>query len=282
MAIVVGCSNKSIKQKSPTTKESIYKMKLVKLAGLFATVAASGVFAQEAAPAVEAQPMEEASSVSASATLDVASAYIYESGAVIDDSLVIQPGFSVGFDALGGIPLSLGTWANYSTDKYGTATQNHCFTEVDLSIGTSYEFDNGPAFGLSLISWQYPNVEGVNGEELVSATVSQSLGMLTLGTKVEMMLTGDYDNDWHLVPYAELGSDIAEGVSAALRGQMFYYYAESEGEDAWMAYNIKATIGLYDFSVYASYYGQIDDSVYTDEMNDIEDMVFGIGYAVDL
>lgn len=258
------------------------KMKRVKFAGMFAIVAASGAFAQEAAPVAEAQEMKAESTVSASAYIDVASAYIYESGAIMDDGLVIQPGFSVGFDAFDMIPLSLGTWANYSTDKYGDTTQNHCFSEVDLSLGTSYEFDNGPAFGLSLISWQYPNREGWNGEELISATVSQSLGMLTAGAKAEVMLTGDYDKDWHFVPFAEIGADLAEGISAALRGQMYYNYGESEGADAWMAYNIKATLGLYDFAVYASYFGQIDDEIYTDEMNDVEDMVFGVGYSVDL
>ena len=248
-------------------------------------MAVSGAFAQEAAPAAEAEApaMEKGSSLWASGSIDVSSGYIYDSGSVLSDDLAIQPWFGFGFDALDRIPLEFGAWANYATDRIDESqTQNHCFNEVDLSIGTTYESEGGTAASLSLVTWQYPNMEGWNGEELLYATLSQTVGILTLGTEFEFMLTGDYDNDLKVIPFAEIGFDVTEDVAVALYGQLHYNYGEGEAVDAWTAYNLKATVSAFDFSVYAAYWGQIDDKIYTDETHDVEDTIFGLSYAFEL
>ena len=262
-------------------------MKAVHVAGFATLMALSGAFAQEAAPAASekaaAPEMENESSLWASGSIDISSGYIYDSGTVLSDDLAFQPWFGFGFDALDRIPLEFGAWANYATDRIDeTQTQNHCFNEVDLSVGTSFESDGGTAASLSLVTWQYPNMEGWNGEELLFGSLSQTVGILTLGTELEFMLTGDYDNDLHVIPFAEIGFDITEDVAVALYGQLHYNYGEGEAVDAWTAYNLKATVSAFDFSVYAAYWGQIDDKIYTDETHDVEDTIFGLSYAFGL
>ena len=251
-------------------------MKSIKYTGLLVAVAFTSSFAQDA------QPLEKASTLTASASLDVASASIYDSGTVLSDSLVLQPAFSIGFDAFDAVPLTFGTWANYATDKLDPMTQNHCFTEVDLSLGTSYSFDNGPDMAFALSTWQYPNMEAWNGEELLFASVSKSVGVLTLGSEFELMLTGDFDNDFHVVPFAKIGTDVTDDVAVALYGQVYYYYGEGVALDGWMAYNIKASVSVSSVSLYAAYWGQMDDEMYTDEAHAVEDTVFGVGYSVSI
>ncbi|MGI5868708.1 MAG: hypothetical protein ACOX9C_04600 [Kiritimatiellia bacterium] len=261
-------------------------MKAFKIVGLATLMALSTALAQEADPAAEAEAtpeMSEASSLWASGSIDVSSGYICDSGEVLSDALAIQPWFGFGFDAFGKIPLEFSAWANYATDRISEdQTQKHCFNEVDLSIGTTFKNDTGTAASLSLVTWQYPNMAGWNGEELLFGSLSQTVGVLTLGLELEYMLTGDCDNDLHIIPFAEIGFDITDDVSVALYGQLYYNYGEGESIDAWTAYNVMATISAFDFSIYAAYWGQISDKIYTDEEHDVENTVYGISYSFEL
>lgn len=261
-------------------------MKAVHVAGFATLMALTSAFAQETAPAAEAEAapeMKSESSLWAAGSIDISNGYIYDSGSVMSDQLSMQPWFGFGFDALGFLPLEFGAWGHYATSRlYEEQTQKHCFTEVDLSVGTSWTFDCGTAVSLSLITWQYPNMTGWNGEEVLATTISHSFGMLKVGSDFEFMLTGDCDNDLNVVPFAEVSFDITEDVSCSLYGQLQYRYAEGDGVDAWTAYNVKATISAFNFSVYAGYWGQISDKRYSDEEHDLLDTVYGISYAFEL
>jgi len=256
-------------------------MKITKYAALIAAVSASAVFAQEAATPA----MEEASSVSASAGLDIASAAIYRDGAKLSDSTVIQPSLSVSYTAFDSLPLELGVWGNYDAaeGKANGASQDHCFTEIDLSIGTSMDLGDDASLGVSLVTWQYPNMVGWNGEELVAVSLSKAFGPVEIGSAFEKMLTGDFDDHFDIYPYVSVSQDVTDDVSVGLTASFNYAMTPSwEGPDGWTAYALSASVSAFNFTAYATYYGQMNDQLYTDDMNDDVNTVFGIGYSVDL
>lgn len=261
-------------------------MKFIKYAALIATVSASALFAQEAEipAAVETPAMEEANTVSASAGIDIASAAIFNDGAKLSDSMVIQPQFSVVYPASEVLPLILDVWANYATDgKDDGASQNHCFTEVDLSIGTSYELNEDTSLSVSLATWQYPNMIDWNGEERFSVGLAKTFELVEIGADFDKMLTGDDKNHFDIYPYVSFARDVTEDVSVELKASCNYAMIPSgEGPDGWTAYTLTASVSAFNFTAYATYYGQMNDKLYTDEMHDDVNSVFGIGYSVDL
>ncbi len=228
--------------------------------------------------------MEEARAVSASAGIDVASAAIYRDGCKLSDSLVVQPNLSVNYSAFDDFPIELGVWANYATDaKDDGATESHCFTEVDLSIGTAFDLGNDTDLGIALVSWQYPNMVGWNGEEVLAVSVSKAFGPVEIGSAFEKMLTGDFDCHFDMYPYISMSQDVTEDVSVGIKAACNYSMVPSwEGSDGWTAYSLSASVSAFNFTAYATYYGQMNDSLYTDEMHDDVNSVFGIGYSVDL
>lgn len=273
-------------------------MKFKKYAALVATVSASALFAQEVvtpaavapeAPVtvveeVETPIMEEANTVAASAGVDVASAAVYRDGCKLSDSLVIQPNFSVGFSAFDAFPLELGVWANYATDaKDDGATQNHCFTEVDLSIGTAFDLGNDTELSVSLVTWQYPNMVDWNGEEVIIVSIAKTIGLFEVGSDFEKMLSGDCEYNFDMYPYVSVLQDVTENVSVGLKACCNYSMTPSwAGADGWTAYTLTASVSAFNFTAYATYYGQMNDKFYTDEMYDDVNSVFGINYSVDL
>ncbi len=255
-------------------------MKIKKYVALIAAVSASAVFAQEATTPA----LEEASSVSASAGLDIASAAIYRDGVKLSDSTVIQPSLSVSYTAFDALPLELGVWANYATDgKADGASQDHCFTEVDLSIGTSFDLGDIASMGVSLVTWQYPNMAEWKGEELIAVSISKAFGSVEIGSDFEKMLTGDFTDHFDIYPYVSISQDVTDDVSAGLTASCNYAMVSSgESSDGWTAYALSANVSAFNFTAYATYYGQMNDKLYTDEMNDDVNTVFGVGYSVDL
>lgn len=275
-------------------------IKTAAVAAMAAVIAIQGVFAQDAAEtdvADEVAPvtqeeiapeMESPASVAADLYVDIASGYIDYDGYVISDSLVIQPEFDVYITPEGwALPLELGFWGNYATDKMADQTQNHAFTEVDASIGTSYEWeDSGVSVCVALNTVQYPNMEGWNGEDYLSADLQKnfidvfpSAMSVAVGVRGEYALTGDYDNNVNVIPFVEAGYEFTENLSAAVKAQ-FHYLADEGGEDGWGNFSVRPSITFREFSVFAQCFVQIDDDVYRDEMNDLEDFIYGAGYAV--
>ena len=263
-------------------------MKFEKLATLLAATAASITFGQEVAPAQVQEPapqLEKASTLYAFSSLDVASAYIFDSGTVMNNSMVLQPDFGFGFDAFDTMPLEFDAWGNYATDRYDDMTESHCFTEIDLSIGTAHEFDCGCKIGLTLASWQYPNMDTWNGEEVLIGSLSQEIGLVKIGSDLELMVTGDCDNDYHVLPFTEVSKDFSVSdidCSASIRGQLYYTYEEGNANHGWSSYNFTATLAILDVYAYTSYWGQMDDGIYTDEEHNIESVVYGVGYGVEI
>lgn len=254
-------------------------MKAVKIAGFATLLALTSAFAQDAAP-----QMEKKSSLWAEGSLDVSSGYIYDSGSVLSDTIAVQPFGLFGFDAFDVIPVNMGFWGNWATSRANPEqTQKHCFTEVDMFFGTGYEFDNGFEISLTLNTYQYPNMEGWNGEESLLADLSQKVCEgLTVGSEFELYLSGDTRNNFVIVPYAKYEFQITDVVSASVKAQCQYQYNPGEDVDAWTAYFVNAGVSAYSFTVYATYFGQISDKIYTDEIHDMENVVYGVSYAFEL
>ena len=275
-------------------------IKTAAVAAVSALIAVQGVFAQDsvqpdaantAAPVSNENitlEMESPASVSADVYVDIASGYIDFDGCVISDSLVIQPGFDVYITPEGwSLPVELGFWGNYATDKMPDQTQNHAFTEVDACIGTSYEWeDSGVSLSFALNTVQYPNLDGWNGEEYLSADLKKTFAdvfpsamTVALGVYGEYALSGDCDNNVNALTYLEAAYEFTKDLSTAVRAQ-FHYLADEGGEDGWGNFSVRPSITFREFSVFAQYFVQMDDKVYTDEMNDLEDFIYGAGYAV--
>ncbi len=255
---------------------------MTKFTAVFIAAAASAaVFAQDAAE--EAVVLEEESGVEVYAGADFVSAYITDSGFVGSDSFNIQPNFGICFDLFDKIPVELDMWSNYSANDFPGQTQSSCFTEIDLSITLSWDFDFGTSVSGGLTTWQYPNTEGANGEELIALKAGQSFfdGLFEIGLELEYMISGDCEKDLHLLPYCTISYDFTENLGVALTGQLYYMEADASGEaDGFANYNVEAMVILFsDFYAYVRYWGQIDDDVYTDEMHDLENVVYGAGFS---
>jgi Bacterial protein of unknown function (Gcw_chp). len=262
------------------------KLKSIAFSAAALVAAALTVNAQEAAPAAAekiAEPVVEAGGAAeVFASVDIASAMLYRGGSIHSDSLVIQPYLGVGFDSALGIPLTFSVWANYSTEgKDDGATQKHAFTEVDFSIGTSFDLCGGLSASVSLDSWQYPNMTGWNGEELISVGLSKTRGDFTIGADFEYMLTGDFEGDCSVYPYAEFAKSI-EKIGFGLKAGPGYT-VQSGDVDAWTAWTVRASVSYAEkLSFYVMYWGQMSDKIYTDEEHDNVNTVVGISYGIPL
>lgn len=117
-------------------------------ATLFAVIAA----AQE--------PAAEETSVG-SVTVEAASTYVFR-GATLNRGLVLQPALEV--EALPG--LTLGVWANLDLDDNDGALKKGEFSEVDLTVSYSREFEN-VSLSLGYIEYQYPGA-AANADREVS------------------------------------------------------------------------------------------------------------------
>ncbi len=241
---------------------------------------------QEDIPAVE---LQGESSVSANLSIDFANAYIDYDGCVISDSFVVQPGLNLFINSESlPLPIEIEVWGNFATDKFAEQTRNNAFTEITLSLGTTYEWEeSGVSASLSINTTQYPNMEGWGGEEFLAANIQKvfegafvtSLS-LTGGAYAEFALTGDCDNNFNLLPYLSAEYEFTEDLSATLSAQ-FHYLAEEGGDNGWGSFSILPSVTYKNFSVFAQYFVQLDDDIYSDEDNDAKDYVYGVGYSVE-
>lgn len=248
---------------------------------VIATCAASlaqTIASEEVDPVDLAQPKTSAFF----ASIDIASAYIEDDGEVSNDSLVIQPGFGIEWDVLDTFSMELSVWANYATKRDDGMTQSHGFTQIDTALGITREFDSGFEIGFAFGTWQYPNRDDKNGEEALVLELAQRLGLVTVGTEVEYVLTGDDNNKVECIPFVEIEQRVTEDVTASVRCHLDYTWPEGGEPSSWTAYGLTARIEAFDVYAYASYWGQMSDSIYTDEMHDKKSTVFGIGYAIEL
>lgn len=244
---------------------------------------AQDVITEKAEPIALADPIEfeEPKTSSLFASIDIASAAIEDDGEVINDSLVIQPGFGIQWEVLDTIDMELSVWANYATKRDEGMTQSHGFTKFEITLGASRDFDSGLEIGLAIETSQYPNMEDRNGEEALVLNVAQQIGLVAIGAEVKYFLTGDDNNNIEWIPFVKIEQDVTEDVTAGVKCELNYIWNEGSDTSAWTAYVLTARIDAFDFYAYASYWGQMSDSIYTDNMHDKENTVFGIGYAIE-
>lgn len=231
----------------------------------------------------EAVKLEKDNSAQVLLGLNVASASINDAGGIRSDSLVFQPFTEISLNTFDPFPIILSTWANYATERYGAVMQGSCFTEIDFAIGTGYQFDNGISAAINLTTYQYPNVEGAKSEELIKTYASYCYSdLITLGLNGEFFVTGANDGGYNFIPYTTVTTELTKDVSVSLYGHMSYVHPDGDSKAGWAAYKLKAQIGFQNFYTFVEYYGQINDEIYTDEVHDDKNIVFGVGYSISL
>jgi uncharacterized protein (TIGR02001 family) len=192
----------------------------------------------------------------ASASLDVASAYVFR-GATFNDGLVLQPGLEVA-----GLPITLGVWGNLDVDDYGGALEKWEFSEID--IYASYDIPV-EVIGLSLGYCEYTYPAGGEADREVSLTA----GLDTLLAPSVMVAYG-FDGAIERTVYVEasLGHDfeLSECSSLSL-GATVGYVSPDEGEAGFSHYTASASLSYKALSAGVTYIGQIDDDV----LPDVED-----------
>ncbi len=98
-----------------------------------------------------------------SASLDLATAYIFR-GATVTDTFVAQPAFKA--EVLPGI--TLGAWGNMDLDSDGGRYREREFSEIDLTASYAIPIE-GPSLSLGYIEYLYPHADvGPDRELFVS------------------------------------------------------------------------------------------------------------------
>lgn len=208
--------------------------------------------------AVAQEPETEETSVG-SVTVEAASAYVFR-GATLNRGFVLQPALEV--EALPG--LALGVWANLDLDDNDGALKKGEFSEVDLTVSYSREFEN-VSLSLGYAEYLYPGA-ATDADREVSLSIELPLAL-------SPKLTAYYGVDGavrkNLYLQAEIGHELslAKDVTLSL-GATVGYAVPDEGDSGFSDYSVSAGIGLLKyFTLKVAYIGQIDDAVLTDEQH---------------
>lgn len=218
-------------------------------ATLFAVIAA----AQE--------PAAEETSVG-SVTVEAASTYVFR-GATLNRGLVLQPALEV--EALPG--LTLGVWANLDLDDNDGALKKGEFSEVDLTVTYSREFEN-VSLSLGYIEYQYPGA-AADADREVSLSIELPLAL-------SPTLTANYGVDGAVQKSLYLQAGIGHELSLTdyltlSLGATVGYAVPDQGDSGFGDYSISAGIGMLKyFTLKVAYISQIDDAVLTDAQYDRE------------
>ncbi len=192
--------------------------------------------------------------VSVSLSADIASAYVFR-GATFNDGAVLQPGLEIG-----GLPVTVGVWANFDIDDYDGALADNQFSEIDI-YGS---YDLGAGFGLGYCEYTYPGTEGKADREISLSYEADLPG--TPSVSINYGVGGGIDKSL----YVELGvsqdieasEDLTISLSAALG-----YADPDEGESGLSHFAVKASTSVGPVGIGLNYVGQIDDDV----LPDVED-----------
>jgi len=220
-----------------------------------------GIFAGCVAIAAVCAAEEAAADPVGSASLDIASAYVFR-GVTLNDGLVAQPSLTV--SPLPG--LSLGVWGNLDLDDYGGKLNGGQFSEVDLTASYAFEIEK-LQLTLGYAEYLYP---GAGAEADREATLSLALplplaptvsayyglgGAVEKNTYVELGVS-------HEIP---IGEDLGLTLGAALG-----YAIPDDGDSGFSHYTAQASLGYKALALTATYYGQLNDKVLSDENYDQE------------
>ena len=190
--------------------------------------------------------------VTVSMSAEVASAYVFR-GSTFNDGVVLQPGLEIG-----GLPFTVGVWANFDIDDYDGAVNDSQFSEIDIYAG--YDL---PVEGLSMgyCEYAYPGAEGEADREI---SLSYELPVaLAPSVSINYGIDGGIDKSL----YVEIGIsheiEASEDVAVSLEAAVGYLEPD-EGESGFSHYAVSAGASYSMFSLSLNYVGQIDDDVLPD------------------
>jgi hypothetical protein len=224
-----------------------------------------------------------AGDLTASAGLDLNTAYIFR-GETVNDDVNLNP--TMGVDL--GSGLSVGTWANFNTDSSD-------FDEVDLTAGYALPMGENAPVGVSLgyTEYLYPNKSGVNAEGantgataadrevgIVAAYSGGTILQPSLG--VYLGIDGDIDEQVYLELTSGYTVALSEDLSLDL-GATLGYIADgglANGETGLSHLTLSAGTGVETgfgtANIGVSYIVETDDKVLTVD----EDLFLTVGIAL--
>ncbi len=177
--------------------------------------------------------------LSISADVGVFSQYIWRGYTLSDESIVIQPSVTLGYDDYGLDGFSLNVWGNFDTDYFDTGT-DYNETDITLSYEWSYEIID---FGVGYI---YYDLDGGDTQELYfSASFEGYLNPTFTFYRDVQAFKGWYVNIGIGHTY-----DVMNLIDLDLSASMGYYSLNDDG------YN-----GLHDANVSASTTFAINDNM---------------------
>jgi len=184
---------------------------------------------------------------------DLASAYVFR-GSTFNDGAVLQPGIEVG-----GLPVTLGVWANIDIDDYDGAVEGSQFSEIDISAS----YDLGAGFGLGYCEYTYPSGGG-DADREVSLSYEASLPG-TPSVSVNYGIDGGIDKSLYIE--AGVSHEIKTDATTISLGAAVGYADPDEGEAGFSHFAVSAGASYGVASLTLNYVGQIDDDV----LPDVED-----------
>jgi len=201
-----------------------------------------------------------AAAASASASLDLASAYVFR-GATFNDGLVLQPGLETDM----GLPekagsLSLGVWGNLDLDDYDGALNDGEFSEIDLYGSYSLPVE-AVDLGIGYTEYTYTSA-GVEADREISLSAGLPV-LLAPSLAAYYGVDGGIDKTLYLEAGLSHEQAITEALAATLEAAVGYVDPD-EGEAGFSHYSATAGLGYKALSASVTYVGQIDDDVLAD------------------
>ena len=216
------------------------------------------------AAALVAMTAQMSTAAEASATLDLASAYVFR-GMTFNDGAVLQPGLSVANMFGVEVPFSMGVWGNLDLDDYDGAVEDGQFSEIDIwgNLGIPLpESAEVMALNALYTEYTYPSGGGDADREL---GLKMAFDVPSAPYLVGYYgIDGDIDSSWyfqagvsHEMPLAETGMDLALAADIG-------YSDAKDGESGFSHYDLTAALKYKILTASVVYVGQIDDDVLPD------------------
>lgn len=195
---------------------------------------------------------EDGASVTLSA--DLASAYVFR-GSTFNDGAVLQPGIEVG-----GLPVTVGVWANFDIDDYDGALKDSQFSEIDIYASYALPVE-AVELTLGYCEYTYPGAEAEADRE-----AQFSIGIpvaLSPSISFNYGIDGGIEKSLYIEAGISHEMEPAEGVTLSM-GASAGYLEPDEGESGFSHYTVSAGAEYEIFSLSLNYVGQIDDDVLPD------------------
>jgi uncharacterized protein (TIGR02001 family) len=163
--------------------------------------------------------------VSVTLSADLASAYLFR-GATLNDGAVLQPAMEVG-----GLPITLGVWANLDIDDFDGALNEGQISEIDIYATYALPVDG---LAITYYEYTYPGSGAENDREI---ELSYKISACPLAPTVKVFYGIDGGLDDNLYAEIEFSRDIeaSDNVTLGL-GATVGYTDPDEGESGFSHY----------------------------------------------